>query len=374
MTISAAVLSEANGSFAIRSVELGPIADHEILVRVAGVGICHTDIAVRDRVIPVPLPVVLGHEAAGTVERIGSSVGDVSVGDKVVIGFMSCGTCPACDDSVPGYCESFALLNFMGSRIDGSTAWTLNGEPLGSHFFGQSSFATHAVVSARNVVKVSTDLPLELLGPLGCGFMTGAGAVLNSLDCEAGSSFAVFGAGPVGMAAIMAAKARDCAEIIAIDPLPERRKTAMEVGATAVCDPGSEKDLAEAIRAIVPSGVQAALDTTGVPAVIAAAIASLAKRGTCALVAAPKTAGATVPVAFGSLAASGARIIGVMEGDADLKSFIPELLDLQREGKFPFEQLIQTYPFEEIERAIAEQAAGICVKAVLIMDEPDARN
>lgn len=368
MTVLAAVLSEPHGSFTLQPVELGALAGSEVLVRVSGVGICHTDLAVRDRVIPVPLPVVLGHEAAGIVEAIGPDVAGLAVGDKVVMGFMSCGHCPACDDAVPGYCDQFAPLNFMGARTDGTTAWTSQGARLGSHYFGQSSFATHAVAHMRNVVKVETDLPLALLGPLGCGFMTGAGTVLNALDCQPGTSLAVFGAGPVGMAAIMAAKARDLGIIVAIDPLEERRHAALHCGATHVIDPSGATDVTATIRSIAARGVEAALDTTGVEQVIATAITTLAKRGTVALVAAPKVAGATVPVAYGALAASGARIIGVMEGDADPQIFVPQLLELQRQGLFPFEQLIQTYPFAEIERAIAEQAAGRCVKAVLTMD------
>ena len=368
MTVLAAVLSEPNGKFEVQTVQLGELGEDEVLVRVAGVGICHTDLAVRDRVIPVPLPAVLGHEAAGVVERLGSKVSSLDVGDKVVLGFMSCGHCPACSDAVPGYCNQFAPLNFMGSRPDGSTAWTMEGAPLGSHYFGQSSFATHAVANFRNVVKVTTDLPLEFLGPLGCGFMTGAGAVLNALDCKRGSSIAVFGAGPVGMAAIMAAKTRGLASIIAVDPLAARRQAALDCGATHAIDPSTGADVSASIRMLEELGVDAALDTTGLPEVIAAGIAALAKRGTLALVAAPKAAGATVPVAFGALAASGARIIGVMEGDADPQSFVPALLELQRQGLFPFERLIQTYPFAEIERAIAEQAEGRCVKAVLTME------
>lgn len=368
MEVLAAILSQANGQFAVRPVELGPIGEDEVLVRVAGVGICHTDLAVRDRVIPVPLPVVLGHEAAGIVEAVGASVAGLSLGDKVVLGFMSCGACPSCHDAVPGYCDSFAQLNFSGKRADGSTAWSADGEPIGSHFFGQSSFATYAVAHVRNVVKIDSELPLELLGPLGCGFMTGAGAVLNVLDCQPGTSIAVFGAGPVGMAGILAAKARGATTIIAIDPLESRRETALEMGATHAIDPSGKDELPSAIRTVSWRGVANALDTTGVPEVIAAAIASLAKRGTLVLVAAPRVAGATVSVAFGGLAAAGARIVGVMEGDADPQRFIPELLELQAKGLFPFERLIRNYPFAEIERAIAEQAEGRCVKAVLTMD------
>ncbi len=342
MKTLAAILSKPNGKFEVKPVELGPLGEQEVLVRVSGVGICHTDLAVRDRVIPVPLPVVLGHEAAGIVEKIGSAVDSLAIGDKVVLGFMSCGHCPACDDAVPGYCDQFGPLNFMGARPDGTTALTMQGERVGSHYFGQSSFARHAIANVRNTVKVDTELPLELLGPLGCGFMTGAGAVLNALDCQPRTSFAVFGAGPVGMAAIMAAKSRGLATIIAIDPLEERRQTALACGATHAINPKVEADIPAAIREIDVRGVNATLDTTGVSEVIASAIAALAKRGTLALVAAPKTAGATVPVTYGALAANGAKVIGVMEGDADPQLFVPQLLELQRQGLFPFDRLIQT--------------------------------
>lgn len=364
----AAILEEAGGKFRIRSVTISQPLPDEVLVRIVGVGICHTDLAVRDRIIPVPLPLVLGHEASGIVEAVGDGVDTVSPGDHVVLSFLSCGNCPACADHVPGYCDQFAALNFLGRRLDGSTAFCCDGHPVGSHFFGQSSFASLAIANKRNVVRVDSNLPLELLGPLGCGFLTGAGTVLHALDCAPGSAIAIFGAGPVGMAAIMAAKARGCRDIIAIDPLASRRAIAMEIGATAALDPGGGTDVPAALRSIVPRGANAALDTTGIATVISSAIDSLAKRGKLALVAAPKTAGATVDLRFGAIASSGIQLIGVMEGDCDPQAFIPELLRLQAAGSFPFERLIKTYPFQDIERAIAEQAEGHCVKAVLTMD------
>lgn len=365
----AAILAQPGGVLRLATVQIGALRAEEVLVRVVGVGICHTDLAVRDRVIPVPLPVVLGHEASGVVEAVGAAVEDFAPGDQVVISFLACGACGACSDAAPGYCDQFAALNFLGRRLDGTTAFSDGEAPIGSHFFGQSSFATRAVASRHNLVKVESNLPLALLGPLGCGFLTGAGTVLHSLNLAAGTSLAVFGAGPVGMAAIMAAKARGCAQIIAIDPLATRREMAMEIGATAAIDPAAEKDVPAAIRAYLSRGADAAIDTSGIARVIASAIDSLAKRGQCALVAALKTAGATVELRFGALASNGIRIVGVMEGDCEPRRFIPELLRMHERGDFPFDRLIQTYPFAEIERAIAEQAEGRCVKAVLTMED-----
>jgi aryl-alcohol dehydrogenase len=365
--VQAAVLREAGGRFEPQTVRLTPLQAEEVLVRVAGVGICHTDLAVRERVIPVPLPAVLGHEAAGVVEEVGAAVHDIAPGDAVVLSFSSCGECPACDAHVPGYCDDFVPQNFRGARADGSTAFHDDAGAIGSHFFGQSSFADLAVTRRRNLVKVSSKLPLALLGPLGCGIQTGAGAVFNALNCPKGSSLAVFGAGSVGMSAVLAAVARECATIIVVEPIAARRDLALSLGATHAFDPGAEPDIVEAVRAIVPRGVAYSIDVTGVPAAIEGAIAVLAKRGTCALIGAPQRAGQTVPLRFGMLVQNGVRIIGVMEGDGEPQRLIPELLALHAAGRFPLDKLLTTYPFHDIERAIADQHAGACLKPVLVM-------
>ncbi|MFB6251603.1 MAG: alcohol dehydrogenase catalytic domain-containing protein [Halobellus sp.] len=190
-----------------------------------GAGVCHTDMIVRDQLYPTPLPAVLGHEGSGVVEAVGTNVTDVEPGDRVVLSFDYDDDFPSCHAGHPVYCEDFFAHNFGGSRPeDGTSPLSRGDEELSGRFFGQSSFATHAVATERNVVTVDDDVPLELLGPLGCGVQTGAGAVINTLDPQAGSSIAVFGAGSVGLSAVMAANLKGCTEIVSIDVRGNRLK------------------------------------------------------------------------------------------------------------------------------------------------------
>ena len=207
MKATAAVVWEKERPFSMEEVEVDEPRAGEVLVRIVGVGVCHTDLIVRDQWYPVPLPAVLGHEGSGVVESVGPGVEKVRPGDHVVLSFDHCGHCANCLKGRPSYCTTFFERNFGGQRMDGSTALDKDGQALHSHFFGQSSFATYALASQNSVVKVPQDAPLESLGPLGCGVQTGAGAVLNSLKPEPGSSIAVFGTGAVGISAIMAAVA-----------------------------------------------------------------------------------------------------------------------------------------------------------------------
>src|SRR5690606_7435416 len=203
--ITAAVVRE-QGSFSLDTVRIAPPRDDEVLGRIVAAGLCHTDLVVRDQVYPVPLPVVLGHEGAGVVEAVGSAVTEVAPGDHVAVSFLNCERCRPCHEGSPASCANFNDLNFAGQRPDGSHAITAGGEALNDRFFGQSSFATYALTQERNTVKVRDDAPLELLGPLGCGIQTGAGTVLRALELDAGSTFAVTGAGAVGLSAVMAAR------------------------------------------------------------------------------------------------------------------------------------------------------------------------
>lgn len=363
----AAVARVPNGDFSLESVTVSPPRTDEVLVRIAGVGLCHTDIIFRDQFIPYPLPAVLGHEGAGVIEAIGDEVVGLSVGDKVVLGFSSCGACPRCEEGLPSYCRAFVPLNYAGMRLDdGSSALSNGEEKISSHFFGQSSFGSHAVVRRRNVVKVDdSTAPLELLGPLGCGFQTGAGGVMRSLACPAGSSIAIFGGGPVGLAAVMGAVIQRCSNIILVEPIPARREVALELGATHVIDPNSG-NITEAIRAILPDGTDFAFDTTGNIGVIEAGIASLGSHGAIGLVGVPKQADEAMSVNVAQLMTFGLRVIGIIEGDSDPQTFIPELLVHHAAGRFPFDRLIQTFPLNAINDAIAAQARGECIKAVLI--------
>ena len=207
----AAVLRETGGKFNIEDVVVASPRDDEVLVRMAGAGVCHTDMVCRDG-FPIPLPMVLGHEGSGVVEAVGSKVTRVKPGDHVVLSFNSCGQCPSCADHRPATCTQFLGLNFAGVRLaDGSTPLSQDGKPIHSVFFGQSSFATYGIAREINTVPVSKDVPLEILGPLGCGIQTGAGAAINSMKVGPKDSIAVFGGGSVGLSAVMGAKAMESA-------------------------------------------------------------------------------------------------------------------------------------------------------------------
>ena len=367
MKITAAVAREAHAPFSIETLELEAPRAGEVLVRIVATGLCHTDIVVRDQVLPVPLPVVLGHEGAGVVEAVGEGVTSVVPGDEVVIGFGFCGHCHNCEDHQPGYCDEFMPRNFGGARPDGSQALRdADGKPVGSHYFGQSSFATYALATEQNVVKVSAGaVPLAHLGPLGCGMMTGAGAVFNALAGPAGSSIIVAGGGPVGLSGVMAAAALDFGTVVLVEPVAARRALALEIGATHVIDPAAG-NVAEQLRAIVPGGVGRALDTTGNPGVIEGLINCLASRGKLGYVGVPKSLDATITVSLVQLMTLGISVKGITEGDADPAKLIPEMIALNAAGKFPFEKMITTYPLAKINQAIDDQHDGKCVKAVLI--------
>lgn len=363
MKTRAAVATAPKTDLEIREVEVDDPRPDELRVKIVASGICHTDAIIRDQWYPVPLPVVLGHEGAGVVEGVGSAVQGFSVGDKVVIGPAFCGHCEQCISGHPMYCANFYDRNFGVQRQDGSKAFSDGQGAIGSHFFGQSSFAEYTNVVAHGVVKVPEDAPLDILGPLGCGIMTGSGAVLNVLEPKPGSSIAVFGTGAVGMAGMLAAKAAGATTIIMVDIVAERLTFAKELGATHTVN-SKETDPVEAIKEITGGGVNYALDTTGVPAVFSQMTKSLATRGHGALVGAAKL-GTEAPIDIGTLLLNGIQVSLVIEGDTVPKEFIPRLINLYAEGKFPFDKLIKTYSFEDINQAFADSADGLTLKPVI---------
>jgi aryl-alcohol dehydrogenase len=364
MQISAAVVQEVGAPFTLTEVDLQDPAPDEVVVQIAGVGLCHTDIAVKEGHMPFPLPGVLGHEGSGTVVSVGADVTTVAAGDQVAISFNSCGACPHCAKGEPAYCHNFLEYNFGGVRSDGSSGLASAGTKLGANFFGQSSLATHALAHERNVVKLPPGAPVELVGPLGCGIQTGAGAVMNSLDVQPGSTVVVTGAGGVGLSAVLAAVVREAAAIIVVEPHQSRRVLATDLGATHVIDPQAGP-LAEQIREIAPAGADYAVDTCAVAAVVEQVLASLGMRGMLGLVGVPADPQAVLTVGLFQPPLLGLTIRGIVEGDADPQTFIPYLLDLHRQGKFPFDKLITTMPLAQINEAVAAQHRGEVLKVVL---------
>jgi aryl-alcohol dehydrogenase len=360
MKSKAAVVSEKSGKFEIAEVELAELRDDEVLVRVVGVGVCHTDLVCRDQLYPVTFPAVFGHEGSGVVEKVGAKVTKIQPGDHVVMTYRACGHCQACRRGDPTHCANIFGCNFGGTRSDGSNTVHHHGLPIFGNFFNQSSFAAYALANEANTVKVPKDAPLELLGPLGCGIQTGAGAVINALKPAAGSSIAVFGCGSVGLAAIMAAYAVGCTTIIAIDPQESRRSLAEELGATHAFDP-TQCNVVEEIQKL--GGADFSLECTGIPAVFRQAVDCLAVPGVCGLVGAAPL-GTEVTLDMNSIM-FGRTVLGIIEGQSVPDVFIPKLVELHRQGRLPLEKLVTFYTLDEIDQAVRDSESGKVIKAVL---------
>jgi aryl-alcohol dehydrogenase len=358
----AAVLRSYEKPFTVEEVALRTDpAPGEILVEIAGCGMCRTDLAVRRSAGRSPLPAVLGHEGAGVVVRAGGGPDTaVGVGDHVVLSFDSCGHCDNCRGAAPAYCDSFASLNLFGGRAEDPPRLTdAAGGALAPRWFGQSSFAEYALVPARNAVRVDPALPLHLLGPLGCGFLTGAGAVLNTFAAGPGDTLVVLGAGAVGLAAVMAATAAG-ALTVAVDRHPGRLALAERFGATPL--PATTAGLAERVRRLTGGGARYALDTTASAPLVNDALRALRPTGSLGLVARLHTA---LPLEPGTLD-RGRSIRHLCEGDAVPSLLIPLLIRLWQTGRFPFDQLVRTYPLADINEAERDCDAGRVVKPVLL--------
>ncbi len=368
METKAAVAYQGEAAFKIETVQMDELRADEIRVKVKGVGLCHTDLVFRSGAVEYPFPAVFGHEGSGVVEAVGADVTKVVPGDHVLMTFRSCGTCDRCDNGDAAYCRTMPNLNYAGRRGDGSSALSNQAGPVSSNFFGQSSFAAHSVTYERNVVKVPVHLPIELLGPLGCGIQTGAGAVMRSLNAQPNSAILIAGGGSVGLSAVMGSVIQGCSTIILVEPVAKRRELAMELGATHTIDPATTENLAEAVLEITPLGVDNALDTTGVPDVLSASLASLGSKGTLGLVGITAS-GTPLPGEVNALMTLGQSVKGIIEGDSDPDEFLPELLDLYEQGRLPIEKLIKTFKLSEINEAIADQHSGGCVKAILLPDD-----
>lgn len=364
MNITAAVVRRPSGPFAIEEVEIEEPRPDEVLVRIVATGICRADLKSRDfGNRSTFLPIVLGHEGSGVVERVGRRVTKVQPGDHVVLSYLACGHCPNCLDGQPYHCRQHLDLNFNGKRPDGSSPLSKNGHLIRGSFFGQSSFATYSLASERNVVKVTPEAPLELLGPLGCSLQTGAGAVMNVLRPRPGSSLAIFGCGAVGLSALMAARIVGCATIIAVDVNPLRLEIAMSLGATQTINP-AEADAVDIIRQTTRVGANFALETSGKLSVLDQAVKALSPAGVAGFVTLP--VGEPGDFDWRSVPL-GSRICDIVQGQSVPGVMIPKLITFYQQGRFPFDRLVKYYRFEEIDQAAQDLDRGITVKPVLRM-------
>jgi len=364
MKINAAVVNQVGQDFQFEEITLDHPKSGEVLVKIVASGICHTDISAQHQLLPVPLPAVLGHEGAGVVELVGEGVRDFEPGDHVVLSYASCGHCEYCLTGNSYACEDILGANFSGVMVD-KTHRLHKDEKGVSTFFGQSSFATYAVANARNVVKVDKDIDLRLLAPLGCGIQTGAGAVFNVFNPSPGSTIAIFGSGTVGLSALMASKVSGCTKRIVVDVHDSRLELARELGATHTIN-SRNSDAVEEIRKITGKGVNYAIESTGVSVVLRQATDTLAPLGKVGVIGAPKI-GTTVDLDVIDLLINVKSVVGIHQGGSIPKIFIPKLIDLYKNGQFPFDRLMKFYKFDEINKAVSDTKDGSTIKPVLTM-------
>ena len=357
----AAVLFEQGKPQRVEELDLESPRRGEVLVRMAASGVCHSCLHAADGSWKgVPVPIVLGDEGAGVVEALGPDVTELAVGDHVILSWApTCGRCHYCVIGRPNLCER--RQPGRGVLPDGTTRMSLGGAPV-YHYGHVATYASRTVVHESCAIRIDPAMPLDRAALIGCSVMTGVGAVLNTAAVPAGASVAVFGVGGVGLAGLMAGKIAGCDPIIAVDRLPSRLALARELGATHVLESRGAETL-ENLRRITGGGAHFAQETSAVPEVFRLAVDGLRPLGTCVLVG---SARAGTEVSFEMPVLQGGRTVrGVIQGDSRPREFIPLLVDLFIEGRFPLDRLVTEYRFADINRAAGEATSGATIKPVL---------
>lgn len=365
MRVRGAVLPGPRREFEVKQVELDPPRSHEVLVRVAASGLCGSDLnAIDGKRALVPFPAILGHEAAGVVEELGDDVERVRIGDHVVLSILpSCGRCGACAEGRPNHCETAAAAMREGALLDGSSRLTAGGERL-HHFLTVSSFAEYAVVPESAVTVIDPAMPLDRAALIGCGVLTGFGAVHNTAGVQEGARVAVFGCGGVGLSAVQAARIAGAATIVAVDIHPEKLALAQAVGATAVVD-AREDDPVAAVKTASDGGVEYAFEAVGREETIAQAWASLAVGGELVIVGL-LASGARLTVDADALLAE-KRIAGCYLGSAAPARDVPALVALYLDGQLLLDELItRRLELTELDDAFDRMREGAEARQVVV--------
>jgi alcohol dehydrogenase len=375
MKIRAAVLEEMGRPapyaqslpLVVQSVDLDGPGPGEVLVRIVAAGLCHSDLSVINGDRPRPVPMVLGHEAAGVVEALGEGVTDLSPGDHVVCVFVpSCGHCGPCAAGRPALCEPGALSNGKGSLLGGERRLHRGTEWL-NHHCGISCFAEYATVSRRSLVKVDRDVPLEIAALMGCAVLTGAGAVFNAANVRPGSRTAIVGLGGVGLAALLGAVASGAETIVAVDRLPEKLALATDLGATHVFD-AADPDVVGKVREATGGGVETALEFAGSIKALEFGYAITRRGGTTVTAGLPNPS-AMLSLPAVSLVAEERTLKGSYLGSGVPSLDIPRFLGLYRRGRLPVEKLLtHRLSLEQINLGFDQLADGTAIRQVVLFD------
>lgn len=349
----------------IDEVELAPPGPGEVLVRLGAAGLCHSDLSVINGDRPRPTPMVLGHEAAGTVEELGPGVDDLRKGDRVVMVFVpSCGHCLPCAEGRPALCEPGAAANTAGVLLSGERRLSRNGGAV-HHHLGVSAFAEYATVSRRSLVKVPSDLPLDEAALFGCAVLTGVGAVVNTARVPPGSSVAVIGLGGVGLAALLGAVASGARQVVAIDLSAEKLGLARQLGATDSVE-GGAPDAVEQVRAATGGGVEYAFEMAGSVKAMELAY-RITRRGGTTVTAGLPPPNATFPVPQVNLVAEERTIKGSYIGTCVPTRDLPRFIALYRRGKLPVDRLMSgRLQLDEINEGFDRLDRGEAVRQVIV--------
>jgi alcohol dehydrogenase len=350
----------------IEDVELDPPGPGEVLVRIGAAGLCHSDLSVIDGNRPRPVPMALGHEAAGVVEEVGPGVSDLARGDHVVCVFVpSCGHCAPCAEGRPALCEPGAVANGAGTLLSGARRLRRHdGTPV-HHHLGVSAFAGYATVSRNSLVKVDPDLPPEEAALFGCAVLTGVGAVVNTARMPAGSSAAVVGLGGVGLCSVLGALAAGAREVVAIDLAEDKLALARELGATATFD-ARDPDCAERVRSATGGGVEFVFEMAGSARALELAYRVTRRGGTTVTAGLPPPA-ATMALPAVNLVAEERTLKGSYIGTAVPSRDIPRYVRLYRRGRLPVDRLMSgTLPLADINEGFDRLREGRAIRQVVV--------
>ena len=365
-TMGAAHPYAASRPLKIDELDLAPPGVGEILVRIKAAGLCHSDLSVINGDRPRPMPMALGHEAAGTVEQLGDGVNDLAVGDHVVLVFVpSCGHCHPCAEGRPALCEPGAAANGAGSLLNGARRLTRNGQTI-NHHLGCSAFATHAVVSRRSAISIDHELPFEHAALFGCAVLTGVGAVVNTAQVRAGTSVAVIGLGGVGLASVLGAAAAGARHVIAVDLADDKLTLAHTLGATHTFNAGAA-NVIEAIRDATRGGVDTAIEMAGSTRAFELAY-RITRRGGMTVTAGLPPPDATWAMPAVNLVAEERTIKGSYVGTCVPMRDIPRYVDLFRGGRLPVDRLLTgTLALDDINRGFDLLHEGKAVRQVVLL-------
>ena len=374
MKIKAAVLGTMGASspyatsrpLAIETLELDPPGPGEVLVRIRAAGLCHSDLSVINGDRPRPLPMALGHEAAGIVEEVGPGVDDLARGDHVVCVFVpSCGHCGPCAEGRPALCEPGAAVNGAGTLLSGERRLHRpDGAPV-HHHLGVSGFAEYATVSRRSLVKVDPELPLEEAALFGCAVLTGVGAVVNTARVQAGASAAVIGLGGVGLCSLLGAIAAGARDVVAIDLADDKLVFARELGATATFN-AKDPDCAEQVRSATGGGVEFAFELAGSVRALELAYKVTRRGGTTVTVGLPHPS-KQLSIPAVSLVAEERTLRGSYLGSGVPALDVPRYIDAYKAGKLPVDRLLtHRVELDDINEGFDRLASGEAVRQAVV--------